>query len=229
MIENGIIKLDNIFNVPFKVDLIPKENKSSRPALPMQPTSITVHETGNVEESADARSHTNYVDNTKRYVSWHFTIDDNVIIQELPIIENAWHAGDGSKGPGNRTSIAVEICVNKGGDFEKAKNNAAKLIYYLKQHVGTVQFVTTHSKWIKTDCPHNILKSGWNNFLARIDNVYNVIQQEKKIYPVPDWAKESWKWAVEKGINDGIVQSPLEVQFTHMLFKYNKARKEGRL
>lgn len=93
MIEKGIIKEDNIYGVPFKVDLIPKENKTSRPALTMTPTSITVHETDNEAQSADARMHTKYVDNTRNYVSWHFTVDDGIIIQELPIIENAWHAG----------------------------------------------------------------------------------------------------------------------------------------
>ncbi|MDA3845497.1 MAG: N-acetylmuramoyl-L-alanine amidase [Vallitaleaceae bacterium] len=93
MIKGGIIQETEIHGTPFKVDLIPAENKSSRPALPMTPTSITVHETDNEDQTADARMHTIYVDNTRNYVSWHFTVDDNIIIQELPIIENAWHAG----------------------------------------------------------------------------------------------------------------------------------------
>ena len=54
-------------------------------------------------------------------MSWHYTVDDHAIVQHLPDYETAYHAGDGKDGPGNATSIAVEICVNAGGDFEAAK------------------------------------------------------------------------------------------------------------
>ena len=38
--------------------------------------------------------------------------------------DGPYHAGDGKAGPGNTTSIGIEICVNAGGNFEAAKANA---------------------------------------------------------------------------------------------------------
>ena len=46
------------------------------------------------------------------------------------------YAGDGKSGPGNATSIGVEICVNAGGDFEAAKANAAALVRLLMEEHG---------------------------------------------------------------------------------------------
>ncbi len=34
-------------------------------------------------------------------ISWHFTVDDSVVYQHLPLDENGWHAGDGTNGTGN--------------------------------------------------------------------------------------------------------------------------------
>lgn len=225
MIENGIIKVDNIYGVDFKVDLIPKENRSSRPGLEMVPTTITVHETDNENEGADARSHTVYVDNTREYVSWGFTVDDSIIIQELPIFENAWHAGDGPKGPGNRTSLSIEICVNRDGNYEVARANAVKLIVFLLKHIKTLKGVVPHQKWTGKNCPRKILKRGWDKFEAEIEAAKKVLEPAK--YPVPDWALESFSWAVENNLNDGIVQDPAELQFTKMLYDYHQAMKKG--
>ena len=60
-----------------------------------------------------------------------FTVDDKEIYQHLPLNENAWHAGDGAEGTGNRESIAIEIAVNEDGDYNKAVENARKLAAYL--------------------------------------------------------------------------------------------------
>ncbi len=39
---------------------------------------------------------------------------------------------------------------------------------------------------------------------------------------IPDWAKEAMEWAVEAGINDGIVQNETELQTVAMLYRYHK-------
>ena len=54
-------------------------------------------------------------------MSWHYTVDDHAIVQHLPDYETAYHAGDGKDGPGNTTSIGIEICVNAGGDFAQLR------------------------------------------------------------------------------------------------------------
>lgn len=163
MIKNGIIQDSHIKGTKVSIDLVPVSNKFARPAKAMTPSSITIHETGNTRKGADAKAHTEYIDNVSSYVSWHFTVDDKEIFQELPINENAWHAGDGGTGKGNLTSIAIEICVHEGVNFEKAKQNAKNLVQYLMNETG-IKTVVPHKHWSGKECPRNILASGWGEF-----------------------------------------------------------------
>lgn len=200
MIKNGIIQDKEIKGVKVLIDLIPKTNNYGRPAYDMSPTSITIHETANKRKGADAKAHTEYVDNVSNYVSWHFTVDDKEIYQEIPINENAWHAGDGGKGKGNRTSIAIEICVNEDGDFEKAKENTRILVQYLMQETG-IKNIVPHKHWSGKNCPMNILSSGWDEFLNWLhvdidkDNEYDIIKSERDYYKQK--FEELYQWVTE--------------------------------
>ena len=143
---------------------IPKSNTTSRPGYPMKPEYITVHNTGNNKEGANARMHTKYIDTAAGYISWHFTVDDKEIYQELPCNEVAWHAGDGGDGPGNRKSIGIEIC--EVGDYKKAEDNAAALIVHLmRQYNIPLSNVVPHQKWSGKYCPRLILAAGWDKFI----------------------------------------------------------------
>ena len=97
------------------------DGRKNRPGRDTNPdTYITIHETGNAAKGADAAAHGAYLDSAAgedALVSWHYTVDDHAIVQHLPDYETAYHAGDGKAGPGNTTSIGIEICVNAGGDF----------------------------------------------------------------------------------------------------------------
>ena len=85
------------------------------------------------------------------------TVDDHAIVQHLPDYETAYHAGDGKDGPGNTTSIGIEICVNAGGDFEAAKANAAALVRLLMEEHGIpLDNVVQHNRWNGKDCPKTI-------------------------------------------------------------------------
>lgn len=145
MIENGIIKDGFIDGVEVVIDLIPVSNVLARPQLELKPTSITVHNTG--DKHATAQQETEYVDNTQQYVSWHFTVDDKQIIQELPINEIAWHAGDGYNGKGNRTSVAIEVCEYLDINWKVARENAIKLINYLQYYYPHLE-VVPHKHWL---------------------------------------------------------------------------------
>ena len=59
---------------------------------------ITIHDTGNNSVGSSALANSNYLHNVTgtTYVSWHFVIDKNTIIQNVPLDEVAYHAGDGS-------------------------------------------------------------------------------------------------------------------------------------
>ncbi|MED3629397.1 N-acetylmuramoyl-L-alanine amidase [Bacillus subtilis] len=145
-------------------DFIPKGNKN-RPAYPMNPLYITVHNTSNTAKGADAASHARYVKNPETATSWHFTVDDEKIYQHLPLNENGWHAGDGN-GTGNRKSIGIEICENSDGDFEKAVSNAQWLIKKLMKEQG-ISFanVVPHKHWSGKECPRKLLDR-WDSFKA---------------------------------------------------------------
>lgn len=155
-------------------DFIPK-GRRNRPGYKLEPRYITVHDTANTSAGADAKAHANYVKSAAAAAipaSWHFTVDDKVIYQHLPLDENGWHAGDGASGTGNRQSIGIEICENRDGNRVKAEANAAWLVAKLLKDYGLkITAVKQHYDWSKKNCP-NVLrgrKDGWKNFLAAVE------------------------------------------------------------
>ena len=93
--------------------------------------SITIHQTGNTNKGANAQAHANIQTNLNpREASWHYQVNDKEIIQSFEDKVQCWHATDG-RGPGNLTSIAVEICIISVGDYKKALQNTADIIKYL--------------------------------------------------------------------------------------------------
>lgn len=152
---------------PIIHDLIPIECRN-RPGGINPCQYITIHETGNTAAGANAKAHASYLKTTDDSVSWHYTVDDSVIYQHIPDHETAWHATDGANGPGNCTSIGIEICVNQGGDFERAKANAASLVRLLMESHGIdINHVVQHNHWYAKNCPQTIRETGtWGDFLA---------------------------------------------------------------
>ena len=147
--------------------------RRNRPGRDTNPGAyITIHETGNAAKGADAAAHAAYLDSDageRDLVSWHYTVDDHAIVQHLPDYETAYHAGDGKAGPGNTTSIGIEICVNAGGDFEAAKANAAALVRLLMEEHGIpLDNVVQHNRWNGKDCPKTIRATAgaWEAFLV---------------------------------------------------------------
>jgi N-acetylmuramoyl-L-alanine amidase len=149
--------------------LIPISNKFTRPGIVMSPKYITIHETDNTSVGANALAHARLQQRgNSRQASWHFQVDDKEIYQSIPTNEIAFHAGDGG-GAGNLSSIAIEICVNADGDFEKAKANAVELVRFLMDKYNIpLANVVQHNHWSGKDCPRNMRKSGWNAFIALI-------------------------------------------------------------
>lgn len=70
--------------------------------------------------------------------SFHVAIDDYRVVQAIEFNRNAFHAGDGRNGSGNRKSISIEICYSKSGGerFIKAERLAAKYIALLLKERG---------------------------------------------------------------------------------------------
>jgi len=158
--ENGIL---TSHKNRFKIDLIPVSNKTSRPQYKLSPKHITIHNTGNPGATAEANS--NYVDSASGYVSWHFTVGDGIVIQELPIDEVSWHAGDGSNGEGNRKSISIEIA-----EVDGAYETAVTFIKDLMEHLNfTTDQVFPHKHWSGKNCPRLILPK-WNEFISELED-----------------------------------------------------------
>lgn len=160
--------------IAIQVDYIPKGRKN-RPGGTNPDSSITIHETGNFAKNADAAAHASWLksdDAEDKRISYHYTVDDHSIVQHLPDSETAYQAGDGANGPGNTTSIGIEICVNEDGDFERAKANTASLVRLLMaEHGFPLDKVVQHNHWNGKDCPKTIRATpgGWEAFLDLCD------------------------------------------------------------
>jgi len=136
---------------------------------------ITIHCTGNYSATAGAKSHADYVYNGSggAQTSWHYTIDAKEIWQHFEDNQSCWHTGDGTTGPGNSTSIGLEICVNDKAAFKKACENAAWLVAeLLKKHKLGIDAVVQHNKWSGKNCPAE-LRSGawgvtWDDFITMV-------------------------------------------------------------
>ncbi|MBZ3765268.1 N-acetylmuramoyl-L-alanine amidase [Bacillus cereus] len=126
----------------------------------MNPTEITFHNTYN---DAPAINERNNVANNSTGTSFHIAVDDKEAIQLIPFNRNAWHAGDGANGRGNRHSIGVEICYSQsGGDrYRKAELNAVEVIAQLMiQFDIPISKVKTHQERNGKYCPHRMLDEG---------------------------------------------------------------------
>ncbi len=155
-------------------DFIPS-GRRNRPGYKLTPKYITIHDTANTQAGADAKAHARYLKGSTAAAipaSWHFTVDDKVIYQHLPLDENGWHAGDGTNGTGNRQSIGIEICENRDGNRAQAEKNAAWLVAKLLREFNLgLDRVKQHYDWSGKNCPR-VLRGrpgGWQGFLAAVE------------------------------------------------------------
>ena len=105
---------------------MPQAKYSIKCPNPMVPEYIVIHNTAN---DASAENEIRYMQSNNAYTSFHYAVDDKEAVQGVDLWRNAWHAGDGANGPGNRKGIAIEIYYSKSGGsrFTTAEQNAAEL------------------------------------------------------------------------------------------------------
>lgn len=184
-------------------DIIPA-GRRNRPGGSNPDNYITIHETGNTDAGADAEAHGKYLASSTgeaSLTSWHYTVGDHAIVQHLPDNETAYHAGDGANGPGNTTSIGIEICVNSDGDFEKAKANAAALVRLLMaEHGIPLANIKQHHDWNGKNCPAAIRSTpgAWEAFLALCSG-----ESEEPQEPEQTWYTDAQTFVTSLGIADG--------------------------
>lgn len=163
-----------------KQNLVSKEKYNIKCPYEMKAEYITVH---NTENNASAENEIKYMITNNNQVSFHYAVDDKEIVQGIPEGRNAWHAGDGKNGTGNRKSIAIEICYSKGEDarFIQAELNAAKLIAsLLVEKKWNIDKIKKHKDWSGKNCPRRTIKLGWENFLSIVEAQIKVIEDKKK-------------------------------------------------
>ena len=134
------------------VDILPKGKVI--PNTKITPTSITIHNTGNI--GASAKNNHNYMKNLNkngdRTASWHFTVDDKEIYQAQSCNYKCYHAGTST---GNNTSIGIEICMfNDAERQKKAYYNAIALVKVLMKYYNfSTGQVKRHKDWSGKHCP----------------------------------------------------------------------------
>ena len=169
----------------------------------MNPEFIVIHNTAN---DASAKEEVSYMKNNSTATSFHFAVDDFEARHTVPLDRNAWHAGDGTNGIGNRKGIAIEICYSKSGGekFLKAEENAAKLTAELLVKYGwSIDRVKKHQDFSGKYCPHRTLDLGWERFLKKVSSymelttVNDIVWELSKRGVITD--KELW---LEKLVQD---------------------------
>lgn len=186
--------------------LVPESKYSVKCPYSMEAEVIVVHNTAN---DATAANEVAYMTTNNNQVSFHYAIDDKDIIQAIPENRNAWHAGDGGNGKGNRKGIGIEICYSKSGGtkFVEAEKLAAKFIAFkLKEKGWGIERVTKHQDYSKKYCPHRTLDMGWQRFLDMIKaEMKEPVKPVSGKYPsdLSEWAKGGFDFVTSNNLSDG--------------------------
>lgn len=204
-------------------NLVPQSKYNIKCPYLMNAAFIVVHNTAN---DASARDEIAYMISNNNEVSFHYAIDDKEIVQGIPENRNAWHAGDGRNGKGNRYGLSIEICHSKSGGkrFDEAEKLAAKFIAYkLKENGWGIDRVKKHQDFSGKYCPHRTLDMGWQRFLGMVKSELDKLKGADKNTP-SSWAKEAWEWAKKEGITDGTnPKDPItREQVVTMLYRFAK-------
>lgn len=152
IMNNHRLNESKIGTAKVTIDIVPKGH--CIPNTKINPTSITIHQTGNPDTTA--RANHNYMKNINktgaRIASWHFTVDDKEIIQAQSCNYKTYHAGCTI---GNNTSIGIEICMfSDKAKQKKAYDNAIALVKILmKYYCFNIDKVKRHYDWTKKYCP----------------------------------------------------------------------------
>ncbi len=161
------------YDLNLSTELIPS-GKKNRPGDKLTPSFITVHNTDNPNEGADANAHSKFVrtkgyyllNGKKNWVSWHFTVDDKETIKQLPVDEVGFHAGKG-----NTRSVAIEQCMHEGISKQEADERLCQLIAQLRIKLDLDrERVVTHKHWTGKNCPSQLIPR-WDAMMDRVDQI----------------------------------------------------------
>ena len=206
--ETGLnpAKLHRELNI--RVDLIPPNRFGRKGKRPMRPRYITIHSTQNY--TGDAYAHAKALKKGALrggvigYLAWHFTVQDNAVVQHIPTSERGEHAD--FNGPGNQYSIGIEMCEHEGNNILATIDRTAKLTASLMHHHKIpIENVVPHYHWPRAgyeppnkNCPHFLLEEGrprdtWKWFITRVQRHHQrirIFQEEKRKPQTPARVKK---------------------------------------
>ena len=167
------------------VDIVPKGY--CIPNTKITPTSITIHNTGNV--NASAKNNHNYMKNInksgERIASWHFTVGYDEIYQAQSCNYKCYHAGCNA---GNNTSIGIEICMysDKTKQYKAYKNAIALVKILMKYYKFDTSQVKRHYDWTKKHCPAYLIE-------GKYGYTWDWFKKEIELYAVSDRIQNEFK------------------------------------
>jgi len=150
-------------------------------------TGVTIHETSNWSSGANAKMHALYLRGQGQYsdVSWHYSVDSTTAYQSIPESEKSWHAGDTANGTGNASTISIEICDNRDGNFDQAMANAEWLaadVLYRHGVYSVEGALFQHNQFsaYAKNCPITIRDTGrWGEFCSKTQRYLNYMLDTK--------------------------------------------------
>lgn len=129
---------------------------------------IVIHDTGNPAPGAGANAHKKYFLTTERKASADFLVEEDTVIKLNNYYKYfTWHCGDGKGRYGitNSNSIGIEMCINKGSNYQKTVNNTIKLTYKLMQELKIpIERVVRHYDASKKRCPGSMASNDWDKW-----------------------------------------------------------------
>lgn len=133
---------------------------------------IVIHDTANPSPGADARRHYAFFNSGNQDSSADFFVDSGGALQVNDYYRYyTWHCGDGGPRAAirNDNSVGVEICINRDGDYARAKAEAAALTRRLMKelHIDKAH-VVRHMDASGKQCPGTMSQADWEAFLASL-------------------------------------------------------------
>lgn len=176
------IEIKEVNGIAIQHEYIPRSSKR-RPNEKREIMYITLHETDNRKQDANAKAHQSFLaNNTSDVTSWHYTVDDHSIYHHIPDNEISWNAGDRSVIPGgNMNGIGIEMCVNVDNDYEATLKNTADLVAHLLYNYNlSLEDIKLHQDFMNKVCPHRLITEGRvDEFKKMVAHDFEQLQESK--------------------------------------------------
>ena len=189
--------------------VMPKSKYSLKCPYEMDYEEVCIHNSAN---DASAMAEISYMIGNSSSTSFHAAVDDTRVVTGIPENRNAFHAGDGRSGRGNRKAYSIEICYSKSGGarFDAAEENAAAYAALMlrKKNYG-IDRLTNHQGYSGKYCPHRTLDMGWARFVAKVQK-----HLDSQNEPEPEDQNEGGELEMARVYKNGSTPEPVYADST---------------